>query len=267
MKWFFAYNGLRSVKFDTHIKVMIRSALANTSLEPHLLYFGDRTNPILAFLEDHGVKVIHHTPSILPDLERIATKFPDYRLGNATGAFMRIDLPRVCRDLGYGDQFILYTDLDVVFLREIPDAADPSTEPFMRPTLFSCAPETSQTDWSNMNSGVMVMNVDSLCEDFPAFKRYLTSGDTLYHVFDQKAYRLHYTSKWDKLPLEYNWKPYWGFNEDALIVHFHGPKIHQVRAIMDGKTDRIPEVLIGLFKRDPEAYDRYLAVVEEYAAD
>ena len=26
------------------------------------------------------------------------------------------------------------------------------------------------------------------------------------------------------LPLEYNWKPYWGYNPDAKIIHFHGMK-------------------------------------------
>ena len=26
------------------------------------------------------------------------------------------------------------------------------------------------------------------------------------------------------LPPRFNWKPYWGMDKDAVIVHFHGPK-------------------------------------------
>lgn len=270
MKWFFAYNGSRPAKFDLHIEVMVRSALANTSLDPHLLYSGEPDNAILPFVESHGVKVIHRKSSILPDLERMKAKFPDYHLRGATGAFLRIDLPLICRDLGYSDEVVLYTDCDVVFLGDLPQA---SSHSFLQPTLFSCAPETSQTDWDDMNSGVMVMNLVNLGEDLPAFKRFITAGDTLYYdlfkngAFDQRAYQLFYASKWDKLPLEYNWKPYWGFNEDALIVHFHGPKIPQVRRILNGDVDRIPNVMVQLFERDPDSYRKYLACVDRYTSD
>jgi hypothetical protein len=108
MKWFFAYDGFRSRKYDLHIRVMVRSAMANTSLDPHLIYSGDRDHPLVSFAEDHGVRVIHHQPSILADLERIKAKVPDYPLGPATGTFLRIDLPLICRDLGYDDQFVLF---------------------------------------------------------------------------------------------------------------------------------------------------------------
>jgi hypothetical protein len=271
MKWFFAYNGHRSFDYDTHIEVMIRSAMANTSLDAHLIYFGRRDNPILSFAEQHGVKVIHHEPSIFADLQRIKAKFPDYvpQFAIATGAFLRIDVPVICRDLGYSDEFVLYTDCDVVFLRDIPEAP---THSFLRPTLFSCAPEFSETDWVNINSGVMVMNVVNLLDDYPSFRDFITAGDTLYYelgegAFDQKSYLLHYASKWDKLPVEYNWKPYWGFNQDAVIVHFHGPKIPQVRDIMKGKTTHLAEILTELFERDPESYRDYFAYVDEYASD
>jgi hypothetical protein len=265
-KWFFAYNGSYSETFDFHIRVMVRSALANTSLDPHLIYFGAPDHPILSFAEDHGVKIIHHEPSILTDLERIKARFPRYPLHIATGAYLRIDLPLICRDLGYTDEVVIYTDCDVVFLRDIPEA---STESFLRPALFSCAPQASQTDWENdMNSGVMVMNVVNLLESYPSFKRFITSGDTLLELngYDQGAYKSFYASKWNKLPLEYNWKPYWGFNEDALIVHFHGPKIPHVRAMINGENPLL-EGRTSLFQRDPDSYLEYLAQFERYESD
>jgi hypothetical protein len=272
-KWFFAYHGFHSATYDLHIEVMLKSAIANTTLEPHLIYFGPQDSPIVRLAEAHGVKVIHHTPSILADLQRIKAKFPDYPIEFASGAFLRIDLPHICRELGYTDEFVLYTDCDVVFLRDIPEAG---SEPYLQPALFACAPERSRTELANINSGVMVMNVTALLEDYPPFREYITSGDTLYHelfkngAFDQKAYRVYYQLKWDHLPPEYNWKPYWGFNDDALVVHFHGPKIPQLQKLIplqkliSGVPLPISDHMQRLYNRDRDAYERYLASFEKY---
>jgi hypothetical protein len=271
-KWFFAYHGY-SATYDLHIEVMLRSAIANTTLDPHLIYFGPQDSPIIRLVEKHGVKVIHHTPSILADLHRIKAKFPDYPIEFASGAFLRIDLPHICRELGYTDEFVLYTDCDVVFLRDLPE---PGSEPFLQPALFACAAERSQTELAKLNSGVMVMNVTALLEDYPAFSRYITSGDTLYEelfkqgAFDQKAYRVYYEGKWDHLPPEYNWKPYWGFNDNALVVHFHGPKIPQLQKliplqkIISGAPLPIANHMQRLYNRDRDAYEKYLASFEKY---
>ena len=42
---------------------------------------------------------------------------------------------------------------------------------------------------------------------------------------DQGAYNEFYSGKFvvHRWPL-FNWKPYWGFNARAKLVHFHGPK-------------------------------------------
>ncbi len=265
-KWFFAYNGSYSDVYDIHIRVMVRSALANTSIDPHFLYCGPQNDSRLGFLRSHGVKVIHHTPSILPALERTKARVPHYPLHIASGAFMRIDVPLVCRDLGYDDDVVLYTDCDVVFNRDIP--RDPS-KAFLRPTFFSAAPQHSQTDLTDMNSGVMIMNVKNLLHDHSSFAHSITSGDRLHpelvtQGFDQGAYRTYYASRWDHLPLEYNWKPYWGINDDAVIVHFHGVKIKYARAMMKGNTHGINEIRQRLFRTDPDAYSRYLARYEKY---
>jgi hypothetical protein len=246
---------------------MVRSAAANTSLDPHLVYFGPPDNPILSLVESHGVKVVHHTPTILGYLKRIKAKFPDYPLETASGAFLRIDLPLICTELNYNDQFILYTDCDVVFLRDIPE---PASAPFLQPNLFACAPEQVPNRWEKMNSGVMVMNTATLLEDHPSFRRFITAGDVLYYElfkrgpWDQQAYQLFYNSKWDNLPMEYNWKPYWGFNEDAVIVHFHGPKIGQLRNLMNGNPGLIPENLKDHYYREPDSYRKYLSRFEQY---
>lgn len=267
-KWFFAYNGSFSTTYDEHIEIMVRSARANTSLDPHMIYCGPAGNPIIPVVERLGVKVIRRRPRILPELQRIKDRFPDYPIDTASGAYLRIDLPLICRELGYTDEFVLYTDCDVVFMRDIPA---PEVEGYLRPELFACAPQTSQTNWADMNSGVMVMNVSKNLDEYEAFTRFITSGDTLYHdlwkggAFDQKAYRLYYDpTRWDQLPLEYNWKPYWGMNARAFIVHFHGPKIPQVRDVFNGGTGYMQPDVRALYDSAPDAYGRYIRWFEAY---
>ncbi len=45
--------------------------------------------------------------------------------------------------------------------------------------------------------------------------------------WDEAAYRWFYRDSngplWDRLRPELNWKPYWGWNPQARIIHFHGP--------------------------------------------
>lgn len=44
------------------------------------------------------------------------------------------------------------------------------------------------------------------------------------NLFDQGYINEVCDNEFDFLPLEYNWKPYWGLNENAKIIHFHGIK-------------------------------------------
>ncbi len=54
--------------------------------------------------------------------------------------------------------------------------------------------------------------------------------------WDEAAYRWFYRDSngplWDRLRPELNWKPYWGWNPQARIIHFHGPKPYQ-RSCLD----------------------------------
>jgi hypothetical protein len=182
----------------------------------------------------------------------------------------RVDVPLICRELGYSDEFVLYTDCDVVFLDDVSQQSD---QPFFQPRFISVGPQVSKTDWGAINAGVMAMNVVNLLDDYPAFRQFITSGDTLYYElfkkgkYDERAYEIYYDSRWDKLPLEYNWRPYWGFNEDARIVHFHGPKMNLLRRIVKGeRPEHLRPVQIKLLEKDPDAYRKYLALAEEYTS-
>ncbi|MBJ3763921.1 hypothetical protein ILP92_14305 [Maribius pontilimi] len=59
------------------------------------------------------------------------------------------------------------------------------------------------------------------------------------------------------LPLENNWKPYWGTDPDARIIHFHGPKAQDIRVFQRGGDIPSQAHLVELWQRDPDAYETY----------
>ena len=65
---------------------------------------------------------------------------------------------------------------------------------------------------------------------------------------DQVAYNLFYGNEIDDLPVEYNWNPSKGKNDDAVIVHFYGLKWNQVEAFKKDKID-MPGFKTKQFKR------------------
>ena len=60
-----------------------------------------------------------------------------------------------------------------------------------------------------------------------------------------------------------NWKPYWGRNDAASIIHFHGPKPRQIASIKAGKYLG-KRNLVSLWSRQPAAYDHYCDLWAHY---
>ena len=58
------------------------------------------------------------------------------------------------------------------------------------------------------------------------------------------------------LPIEYNWKPYWGINDKAKLIHFHGMKpssnLNEAGFITDNSFFRI------VFDANPGGYAGYV---------
>lgn len=46
-------------------------------------------------------------------------------------------------------------------------------------------------------------------------------------IYDQGYLNDYCYSSLTKLPLQLNWKPYWGYSDKAEIVHFHGMKTQE----------------------------------------
>lgn len=278
MKWFFALNEA-SYGFDDYaamIKVAVFTAQNFTRLEPHFLYDGEE-NDLTRWLRSRNV-TIHQCRSFLYDkLENIAEKRQDPNiLKIGAGAFLRTEIPRLTAELKFPDKYVLYTDVDVMFLEEVVGGLQKC-----KPKYFAVAPEHRHKDYLMMNTGVMVMNLRGLRRKDSQFRAFMLKETEwlVDNVWDQGAYRFFYTRKWarrfgltrwvdefqwGKLPEEFNWKPYWGENKKAKILHFHGPKPHQ-ESILDSPSP--PEQAKPLLPLVNETYHRYCVLWNDCAAE
>jgi lipopolysaccharide biosynthesis glycosyltransferase len=253
MKWFFALNQ-SSTLFDSYCemaKAAVISASKNTDLEPVLLFDGNSPE-FIHWMQNHRVTVIQMESSLSEELAKIA---PD-RLEVSKGAFLRVDVPWVMEQMSWTDPYVLYTDCDVLFLKSL-DFSD------IRPTYFAVTSEINIEDNLNMNSGVMVMNIENLQRTYQKFRRFIIKylNHFAYLDYDQTAYRCYYHIEWQTLPPEYNWKPYWEMNQDAKILHFHGPKPTEKELARQKELPPIKQDLVN------DGYFHWVTVWECYAEE
>ena len=256
MKWYFCWCQDTDFRADHNWKDLIRAAVEsarrNTRLEPHLIYDGEPS----AFTDElttQGVKVIFHRLSFTAS---IISQHPDNPQWQAVarGAFLRFDIPVVADST---DEFVLYTDADVLFQHE-PDFLG------YVPPVLAAAPQFDRGSRSDMNSGVMLLNLRGLRAIRPQFMKFTTAN--LHLGLDQEVLRALLGRNYVLLPDVYNWKPYWGVNLEAPILHWHGPKPETVAGLLDGTVPRTHEAWMNLYERDRQAYAHYLALHRAYLA-
>ncbi len=223
MKWFFALNALTEhlAAYSDMVKVAVVSARRHTTLEPIFLYDGPR-NALVEWLEANGVRVIERRTRIHDELAQLAAEKADpFILQCGAGAFLRLEIPSLCVEQGWTDEEVLYTDCDIMFTADVADQL-----PGLRGYFIGAAPEGEQHNPDFINSGVMLMRVPSLLQMEKPFWQFVHEKLARMVTFgwDQAAYQWFYRHGWKHLPLELNWKPYWGINDAARIIHFHGPK-------------------------------------------
>lgn len=254
MKWYFALKSGSNRAYEAHVKAAVNSAIANTSLYPHFIYDGEPDH-LTKWMEDKGVKVIYHRVSFYDDMIRYQ-ETENYQANIAAGAFLRVEIPTI--DLE--DEYAIYTDCDVIFLKD-PDIH------YVRPKFFACAPEKdiNNTLTEGGNTGVMIMNLPNLRKVHDRFVDFIRSSMPRFSAFDQGAYKTFFHEHWENLDPSLNWKPYWGFNPNAQILHFHGPKFDVIESFMRGEDPKhINFTIAVLFRRDEIAYRRYLKIFKRY---
>lgn len=251
MKWYFSMESVGYQRYGQMMKAAVASCRKNTTLDPILIWNApDGSFPVefYNFLSQHGVQIICHNSQIHDLCRQIGI---DNHV--IAGSYLRYEVPQIEQT----DEFVLYTDVDVIF------TGDPQLGG-SRPRYFSCAPEFDPNYWGYFNSGIMLMNVPAM----RATNEHLVAA-TMARIkagfcsaYDQGDLNAFYFDTWDRLDLGLNWKPYWGINPDAKIIHFHGPKPDDYFYLMKGdKKDALAHRMIAL---NPEAYKHYVCEYVTY---
>lgn len=249
MKWYFCINEDGLERYAGMLRVAVASARARTSLSPQLIYDGGE-HPLIGQFASAGVSVHHARTPLLPAI-LARPEGPGYRHRIAAGAYLRMEIARIEQ----ADEFVLYTDCDVMFQDEVELSG-------LRPATLAAAPEFGPDEWSYFNSGSMLLNVACLKQSYDGLIA-LSAARLGATAYDQAVYNEFFAGRWERLPPAFNWKPYWGRNDAAPIIHFHGPKLPALAALIDGaEGEVVHDVWRELFERAPDAYRHYYALAK-----
>jgi len=248
MKLFLATNELTlntpNIKM---LEVAVNSALKNTNFEIYVIFDGKKKNLTLP----EKVKIIthkHRCYKTFKNSKKCKTVKNCLQISSST--FLRTEIPYLLDVLNDDDEFILYTDYDVIFL-----PGDYSDLNILKPKIFASCPEYEMNDWSYINAGVMLMNINFLKNEDNKILNFINKNFENLETWDQTMYNHLYLNEGiNKLPLLYNWKPYWGINEKAKIIHFHGIKPINVLSLSDLDSNGN---LKDIYIKNKKSYDYY----------
>ena len=232
-------------KYEILAKTALLSAKINApKLQPLLIYNG-QPNQFTSDMTNMGAEIIFHKLSF--EIEIVNnSKRDDLWKQIAMGAYLRLDIPDVLNS----NDTILYTDTDIIFLK------DP-TEYLLTTDLIAASSEFEFHDFSKINTGSMVINLEKSRDPFRLVREKTIDNLDVIEDYDQGALRLFLNRKWDHLHQFMNWKPYWGVEEKAIILHFHGPKPHDFNLNNYELNNNIP-IYDHLFNLSKDGYKNYL---------
>ena len=252
MQWFIALNEPIDPAFVGHTslyenfaKVAVYSARKNApGLVPNLIYNGPE-NSFTEEMQALGVNVFHHKLSFEHLLDSVPGRDDGWR-HIARGAMLRMDLPEIVSS----NETILYTDTDVLFL------SDPSIYQFPC-GIFAAGPEFAIDNFVDINTGSMIINLENARHSFRELNEWTRSNLHWVPDFDQGAIKAFFNGNWGRLDPRMNWKPYWGRNNEAILVHYHGPKPNRFRP-GSFERDFSSGILQSLFDLNPAGYEHYI---------
>lgn len=211
-------------------ELSLSSALYNTNLTISILYDGDRNHKCYKIIEKYQslfsdrINIINHKfshkkylPTVYPKNYFEKMHFTPISYDKLAGTFMRLDIPFLEKE----EDYVFYTDIDVYFQSNV------SLEVLKLPKYLSAAPEFNKNikNEKYFNAGVLLLNVKNMQEKCNKIFCDLSKGiPNKTGMYDQGFLNQYCFDDFDILPNEYNWKPYWGINHKAKIVHYHGMK-------------------------------------------
>ena len=217
MYWFSGVNSHNKESYLNYIKMykiaVITAKKTNPSIKPIFILDGEIDSNINELIQ-MGVRIVEHRVKFYDSLKE---HYGDNT--TAYGAFLRVDIPIICELLNIDEDYVLYTDNDIMFISDISEITE------NKPKTFMCAGEFTKIGrYMDMNSGVMWLNWKFLQSTYNDFTEFIKNNLSKFQVYDQDAYKLFYNESIDRLNYRFNYKPYWGNFNDIKILHFHGPK-------------------------------------------
>ena len=217
MYWFSGINNHNKELYLGYIKMYTVAVLSckktNPNIKPYLILDGEEDEHIQNLIK-LGVEIIHHKNNFYNDLKNY---YKDNTI--AFGAFLRIDIPKICEKLNIEDDYVLYTDNDVMFINDVSLLYE------KKPNYFLCAGEFSKEFYHHsMNTGVMWINWKNMNNIYDKFVEFIVNNFNNFQTYDQDALKQFFNTNVEELDYNFNYKPYWGPSNDIKILHFHGPK-------------------------------------------
>ncbi|WP_027184663.1 glycosyltransferase family 61 protein [Desulfovibrio inopinatus] len=249
-KWYFAFNQDMIATYAATIRSAVHSCLKFTNLVPHCLYHGERS-AFIDELTEAGVVVLDYKPSYF----QIAN-WMEHGINPANPLLLRSDISLMEQE----DEFVLYSDIGVLFLKEASFDA-------VTPQYIAMAPSLERDSAHTTSSGVMVINVPAVRATRDDFYRYLAACLPALSAPGADPMASYYQGVCEELPHTFAWKPYWGIEPKAKIIHFHRPTpteaeeaLHNIKESPDGQFAQY-------ILRSTEAYELYLRKYNEITRD
>lgn len=269
--WFFALDCTSSF-LHFYAKQAVLSARRHTKLVP-VLMLHCRNPELEKWMQDHGVVISDPKNSSLVQFldshkEKLtnlgATTWYRMAIPHVIEVLKETKHPRIVQALKENAgclQYVLYTDVDVVFVKSFNITSASLPRYFSLPVQGNswCCSDNTFSRRLHSNAGVILMNVTAMREVQNEFTKYVIekilqnsvtdprfNDQTAFHrffpirlqnlsllqmlqmaVFHPTYFQNLFSSYYsDTLPKEYEWEPYLGVNKDALIIHWHGPKVY-----------------------------------------
>ncbi len=234
-------------RWHEHLAVVINSLLANTRFQPILLWTGDPVHPVVIALRQ-WIEVILSTQMFESIIAPIVEPGPPstWRREVCRVVMSKCELPFLLKDDCY-----VVSDVDTLWLSEPPIpqfTAALLAVPNFR-TLYGGMLLVDRGKWLAEHD--RLVNVAQ--ELLPARGR----------CYEEPVLARTFQGKWAALPKGWQKFTYDELEEKACVVHFHGPKMSQIRAF----TAAIPakrNVIVDMFLKHKERYQHWMGIAEQY---
>ena len=224
---FFCLHG-ENVEYIELAKVFVKTfKFYNDSTNLHCVY-DTAPKSIIEWLKTENVKVYQWT---VPYLYEIQKKYSGKKnIDFVRGTYLTVEIAKVVRHYNVNIEFLLYVDIDTYWRKPIELNN-------ITPALFASSTDWHIDNWETFSTGVMVLNVENYLKKYDDFITYIIKNNFNFEFVGlgpcvQGAWNSFFHEAHEKLPQVYDWKPWWGFNNDAKIVHFSGPKPKYAQKIL-----------------------------------